>query len=141
MKDQKTKEKFIELRARGFSFDRIAKELRVSKQTLIVWSKELELEIANLKAIELEALQEKYYLLKQKRIELFGEKLKALKNELDKRNLEEISTKDLFGLLEKYGKLLKEESIELEFQKRDSGDLDSMLPEITGFTTVSSWRP
>ena len=141
MKDQKTKEKFIELRAQGFSFDRIAKELRVSKQTLIVWSKELELEIANLKAIELEALQEKYYLLKQKRIELFGEKLKALKNELDKRNLEEISTKDLFGLLEKYGKLLKEESIELEFQKRDFEKLDSMLPEITGFERVSSWRP
>ena len=35
MKDQETKEKFVELRAKGLSFDRIAQELHVSKQSLI----------------------------------------------------------------------------------------------------------
>lgn len=35
MKDYKTKERFIELRAQGLSFDSIARELEVSKPTLI----------------------------------------------------------------------------------------------------------
>ena len=35
MKPQSVKENFIDLRAKGFSFDNIAKELKMSKQTLI----------------------------------------------------------------------------------------------------------
>ena len=50
------KQEFIELRAKGWSFDKIAKKLGKAKQTLIDWSKELQDEIANRKAIELEAL-------------------------------------------------------------------------------------
>ena len=51
-----TKENFIDLRSKGWSFDKIAKELGKAKQTLIDWSKELQDEIANSKALELEAL-------------------------------------------------------------------------------------
>lgn len=46
--------------------------------------------LANLKAIELEALQEKYYLNKRKQIELFVEKLQAIKDEFEKRDLSDI---------------------------------------------------
>ena len=53
-----TKERFIEMRAKGYSFDKIALELGKAKQTLIDWSKELQDEIANRKALELEALYE-----------------------------------------------------------------------------------
>ncbi len=49
MKDNETKNKFIELRAKGFSFAKISKELKTSKQTLVTWSKDLTLEIKNLK--------------------------------------------------------------------------------------------
>lgn len=115
MKDQETKEKFVELRAKGLSFDRIAAELHVSKQSLINWAKELENEIGNMRRIELEALQEKYYMLKSQRIELFGEKLKAIKDELDKRNLSDLPTDKLFDLFVKYFNLLKEESIDTVF--------------------------
>jgi transposase len=101
MKPDETKEQFIELRAKGLSFDNIAKELGVSKQTLINWSKELSLEVSNIKAIQLEALQEKYYILKEKRIELFGEKLKAINDELSKRDLSDIPTERLLDLLGK----------------------------------------
>jgi len=76
------KEKFIELRAKGYSFDKIAKELGRAKQTLIDWSKELEEEIANLKALELEALYEKYYLHKENRLQTFGELLGKIKKEI-----------------------------------------------------------
>ena len=87
MKDQRTRERFVELRAQGLSFARIAEELKVSKQTLINWSKQFQTEISNLKSIELEALQEKYYLTKRARIELFGQKLQGVLDELAKRSL------------------------------------------------------
>ena len=78
MKDNETKEKFIELRAKGYSFDKISSELKVCKQTLIYWSRDFEEEIGNLKAIELEALQEQYFMTKKQRIEKLGETLNVL---------------------------------------------------------------
>ncbi|MDI6809868.1 MAG: helix-turn-helix domain-containing protein [Candidatus Eisenbacteria bacterium] len=116
MKDQETRLKFVELRAKGLSFSSIAKELRVSKQTLMDWSKDLEEDIANLRAIELEALQEEYYLTVRRRVELLGERLKSVKEELDKRDLKEIPTEKLFDLLLRCSSLLKEEYIEPHFR-------------------------
>jgi IS30 family transposase len=66
------KQRFIELRAKGWSFDKIAKDLGKAKQTLIDWSKELQDEIANRKALELEALYETYYLQRENRLQTFG---------------------------------------------------------------------
>jgi len=132
MKDQQTKEKFIELRAKGLSFDKISKELRTSKQTLINWSKELQEEIRNLKAIELEALQEKYFLTKEKRIELFGEGLKAIKEELEKRDLKDIPTGKLIELLLKYHRILKEEAVPLELEENKF--------ELPDFTQKRTWQ-
>ncbi len=106
-----TKEKFIELRAKGWSFDKIAKELGKAKQTLINWSKELEDEIANLKALELEALYEKHYLLKENRIETFGVLLRKLKDEVMSRDLSDVPTDKLLDLLLKYENQLKDEII------------------------------
>jgi hypothetical protein len=116
MKDQETKEKFLELRAKGWSFGRIAQELKTSKQTLITWSKELETEIANLKAIEIEALQEKFYMRKAQRIELFGEMRQAIKDELDKRDLSKLPTHMLFDLFIKYSNVLNNEAMEMVFK-------------------------
>lgn len=112
MGDLKDKEKFIELRAKGWTFDKIAKELHKRKATLIDWSKELESEIANRKAIELEALYEKHYLLKEQRIEKLGNLLNKIINEIENRNLKDIPTNKLFDLLLKYNKEIKEEMIE-----------------------------
>lgn len=134
MKDEKTKEQFVELRAQGLSFEKIAKELKVSKQTLINWSKEPEFEIANLRAIELEALQEKYYLTKKKRIELFGEKLKVIKEELEERDLSDISTERLFDLLQKYATALKQEEVGIVF-KEETG----LVEKLADFSEVESW--
>jgi restriction endonuclease Mrr len=107
-----TKKRFIELRAKGWSFDKIAKELSKAKQTLIDWSKELELEIANLKAIELESLYESYYLLKEDRLQTFGEMLTKIKTEVQSRDLSDVPTDKLLDLLLKYNNQIKEEIIE-----------------------------
>ncbi len=116
MKDNETKKQFIELRASGLSFAKIAEQLSVSKQTLINWSQESEtkLSIANLRAIEFESLQEQFFVGKQKRIELLGGKLNALIAETEKRDLSEIPTEKLFLLIERYAKTLREESEPLQ---------------------------
>lgn len=114
-----TKEKFIELRAKGWSFDKIAKELGKAKQTLIDWSKELDNEIANLKALELEALYEKHYLLKENRIETFGELLRKLKDEVMSRDLSDVPTDKLLDLFLKYNNQIKEEIVEPIYKSSD----------------------
>ena len=137
MKDTNTKERFLTLRAQGLSFDKIAQELKTSKGTLIEWSKELEIEISNLKAIELEALQEKYYILKRRRIELFGEKLEAIKLEVGKRNLEDVSTERLLDLLLRFGGVLTAEDVETTLRQNES-EIDAL---VRNTQSVREWKP
>jgi hypothetical protein len=106
------KEQFIELRAKGWSFDKIAKELGKAKQTLIDWSKELQEVIANRKAIELEALYESYYLQKENRLQGFGAMLTKIKEEVERRDLSDIPTDKLLELFLKYNTQVKEEYVE-----------------------------
>jgi len=135
MKDQETRARFVELRAKGWSYDRIAKELSVSKQSLINWSKELALQISNLRAIELEALQEEYCLLKRQRIEMLGQKIKSVKEELEKRNLADIPTEKLFNILFKGHAILGQDVPELTFQE------ESLAPDYRlDFNSVESWK-
>lgn len=105
-------EKFMELRAKGKSFNQIAQQLKVGKQTLIDWNKEFKEEVANRKAVEIEALQEKYFLTVQKSIEFYGSKIQRLENELKHRELLEVPTEKLFELLLKYRAALKDLSME-----------------------------
>ena len=125
-----TKEKFIEMRAQGYSFDRIAKELGKAKQTLIDWSKELQEEIANRKALELEALYEKYYLLKQSRLQIFGEMLSKIKKEVEKRDLSDVPTDKLLDLLLKYNSLVAEELVEPVFKSSTEMDEERIDREV-----------
>ncbi len=104
---------FIALRAKGYSYTKIAQKLQVSKGTLTAWSQSFEREIAVLKALELEALQEQYYLLKEGRIELLGGLLEKLKAEALSRDLSEVSTEKLLELMLKVYQALKEEFVEV----------------------------
>jgi len=106
------KSQFIELRAKGWSYVKIAKKLKVSKSTLANWSQELEAEIASLKAMELEALYERYFLAKEGRIKLLGDQLKDIQAELKKRRLDRVSTEKLLDLELKIYQALREEYIE-----------------------------
>lgn len=112
MESIETKERFIELRAKGWSFDKIAKELGKAKQTLIDWSKELQDEVANRKALELEALYETYYLLKENRLQTFGGLLNKIKDEVLSRDLSDVPTDKLLDLFLKYNSQIKEEIVE-----------------------------
>jgi hypothetical protein len=116
---------FIQLRAKGNSFAKIAKELKVSKGTLSNWSQELEEQIAQAKVMELEALQEEYFLLKEGRIRLLGEQLKAIQVEIGKRDLSKIKTDKLMELQLRYFGELKGEYIRTGERTRIGTKLNS----------------
>ena len=52
-KDNDTKHRFIELRGNGLSFDKIVKDIGVSKGTLLKWEKELKQEISEVVQLEI----------------------------------------------------------------------------------------
>jgi len=110
------KQRFIELRAKGYSFDKIAKELGKAKQTLLDWSKDLDLEIAQAKALELETLYESYSLYKEARIKTLGEILLKLKSEIDQRDLTDLPTDKLLDLFLKYEGVVKDTLVEPVFK-------------------------
>lgn len=97
-KSLEAQEKFIELRVKGLSFDRIAKELRVSKPTLITWSKEFQTEIINLRSLEMDRLKEELNINFEQRIAAISQTKFNLWTELSSRNLKDVPTEKLLEL-------------------------------------------
>lgn len=120
------KQDFIELRAKGHSYTKIARRLKVSKNTLVAWNKELEEEVSRARAMELEALLERYWLQKEGRIKILGDQMQALRKELRTRDLSDVSTDKLLDLLLKYEDRLREEALEPIDSSREPAD---NLPE------------
>ena len=116
METIETKRRFIELRAKGYSFDKIAKELGKAKQTLLDWGRELDQEIAQAKALELDSLYESYSLYKEARLKTLGEILSKLKKEVDNRDLTDLPTDRLLDLFLKYEGVVKESLVEPVFK-------------------------
>lgn len=134
MKDQKTKEKFIELRVKGLSYDSISKELSVSKQTLIGWSREFEYEIANLRAVELETLIEQHLLSKEKKLVMFKSFLDKVKEDFLKRDLSDIDTKELFDLILRLVSMLESEVVFKEKSVSSGFDFMQTTEEVKTWT-------
>ena len=129
--DQTTKELFIDLRAEGASLDTIARELQVSKHTLIDWNRQFKTHIDTLRALQIEALQEKYYVFREKRIELFGRNLQNVLNEPTLRNLDAVPTAKLMDLILKYSSALKREEQPLTLDPDADPDLEPDEPART----------
>ncbi len=86
MHDTETRTTFIELRAKGWSLKRIAGRLKVAPRTLVDWSRQDKENIRTLRALELEALQEKILATRE-------QELQTLKNSLDLIQ-QQIATRD-----------------------------------------------
>lgn len=115
MKDQEIQLRFIQLRAQGHSFSRIAKELDVSCGTLFTWSRKLRFEVQNLRAMELETLQEQLITTREQRAKLYGEQLGRVEQELKKRDLADLSTGALFQLARSLRNQIQREIGTMEF--------------------------
>ena len=85
MHDEQTVQRFIELRASGWTYARLMTELNVTKPTLIAWSRKHQFQIQNLKAIELEALSEKWLTSVTARVNTLGAQLQQVEAELARR--------------------------------------------------------
>ena len=116
MENIDVKDQFITMRAKGNSLEKCAKKLDKSKNTVLIWNKDFEEEIANRRNIELEALNERFFLAKQRKLSLFGGILKRITDELEGRDLHDVPTDKLMDLLLKYYALLETEEIEPRFK-------------------------
>ena len=109
------KDKFVGLKASGMTLAKAAEELGIAYNTAVGWEKALKERIETQKAIRIEELQEKYLISKEKRIELFGERLLAINEELKKRDLSVIPTPKLSEMIMKCMKALEAEKEEPVF--------------------------
>jgi transcriptional regulator with XRE-family HTH domain len=140
MEDNKTKEKFIELRASGLSYSKIAAQLGLGRSTIQRWSKDFACEIDNLKMIELEALQEQFYMSKRKRLEVLGAVIVPLVEELKSReeDYEDYNFEHLTELIFKYMKMARKETTQIIFQRKraaeEIADRNAANPEIEAWT-------
>ena len=115
MKDTDLKERFVEMRAAGDSYDKIAKELNKSKTTLILWNRELFKEIGNIEFLHYEALLEKHKLTQKAKIEFFVEEIEKIKKALQNKYYDNLAVAELTKLLEKYENELDRETQKVRF--------------------------
>ncbi len=98
MTDQETIERFKFLRSQGWSFNRIAVELSVSKPTLIKWGRQHQFEIQNLRATETEGLIEKFFRPQHERMRNLSALMERIEQELEQRKLDTVPTARLLSL-------------------------------------------
>jgi len=120
MKSKDEKEKFIELRASGLSFDKISEMLKISKPVLISWSVEFKKEISNLEYFRYQAILEQYKLIQEKRIEFLSIQLNKVNDAISKKNFEDASLKELISIR-------KDLNIELLFETKDKNYLTGVM--------------
>ncbi|MGJ0338113.1 helix-turn-helix domain-containing protein [Aliarcobacter cryaerophilus] len=89
---------FITLRADGLSFDKIAKQLKISKATLIQWSKLFEDNIKELQFYAMVEVKKSFNHSIKSRYEVLLKQLDKIDNAILNADLSEESLKDLIQL-------------------------------------------
>jgi len=106
--------KFIELRGRGMSFQKISEEMGVSKPTLIKWNGELLEQVKEAQYMELENLVEQYGLFRKKRFEVYCKALNSALKEFQERaetgELKNVPTDKLLNLVEQLEKRVERDT-------------------------------
>src|SRR6185503_14767092 len=115
MHNEKTVQRFIELRVQGWSFARLADELHVSKPTLIEWSRKHQHTIANLVAIEREERLNQLLATTEERLRLLSAELRTAETELAKRDLSTLSTGRLLSRVESLRRQVRREIGPVQF--------------------------
>ena len=114
------KARFIELRARGASFQDIADILNCGKSTLVGWNKEMSDEIAERRAMTKNDILCDYQVARDNRLRYFAELYRNIKNELARRTLRDVPSDKLYAMLEKCSKHIDELSGEKREDRKDA---------------------
>jgi len=112
MKTTEEKEKFIQLRAKGFSYDKITEKLQVSKPTLLKWNGEFLEQVEEAQFHEFDNLLNEYQVFRTKRFENNCRLLSACYKELEKKidKLEKLTVPELLNLVDKLEKKIEAET-------------------------------
>lgn len=131
MKDSETREKFLELRAKGKSYAQITRQIGVSKPTLIKWSQQYAEQLEHLRGEEMSALCERFRITREHRVERFTNLINRLEDQLISRDLTELKT---YSLITLYINLMRAVRSEIEPARLEvSADL-----EVT--STMDRWE-
>ncbi len=109
-KDQKTE--FIMLRAKGLSFDKISREIGVSKPTLIKWNQEFYKEVSTLEYIEAQSLVELHQYSAKQKLEVY--------QRLENIDISEFTFKDIIEFKTYLESKLEDEKRKYEFYTGES---------------------
>ena len=116
--------KFVELRARGYSYDKIAEETGISKPTLLKWSTDYSRELKEAEHFEMNSLLSQYGVMRQSRVQVFSSMLGKALQELNKRAEEndysEVPTDKLLKITLELERRVEREAEEKKF---DNGAL------------------
>lgn len=110
MESTEKRAEFIELRAKGLSYNKVAEKLHISKSTCSKWAKEYEAEITERKEARIEELNSLYALDKASRLERLGKARQEIDTALEGKDLSELPADVLLKL-----KLKVEEQIRGEY--------------------------
>jgi transcriptional regulator with XRE-family HTH domain len=135
MKTNNEKQKFIELRALGYSFDKIAAKMKVSRPTLTKWERENEFEIQNEAAMNYQAILEANFLSKIQKVEKHAVLLSKVMNEISKRDFTNVSLKDLIAVKDSLDAALNRElDGRLCLKEKNTFELDPEIQTLIGRT-------
>ena len=110
------KEQFIQLRANGESYDKIAQKLSINRKTAMEWGKQFNKEIANMKSIRLEGLMEKYALSVEAKVKLWGNLANRINEKLSNRSFTYDDNDKLLDMLCKAQSKLESSFVEPVFE-------------------------
>jgi len=124
-------ERFIELRASGLSFDKIAEQTGTSKPTLLKWNSQYGREIEQAQYFELNSLLAQYGLMRRQRVEAFSKLLGTTLQELGKRatseGLSRLSTDKLLDLALSLEHRIERETEGKKLEFSSARDMDWVL--------------
>lgn len=116
--------KFVELRAKGYSYDRIAEETGTSKPTLLKWSTEYSRELKEAEHFEMNSLLSQYGVMRQGRVEAYsamlGSAIQELKKRAEENDYSEVPTDKLLKIILELERRVEREAEEKKF---DNGAL------------------
>jgi transposase len=119
-----TKSRFIELRAKGWSLARIAKAIDVSQRTLVDWNRQHRAELQALRAVEVEALEEKLLASHEHELACLARSLEKIENVLSERKFDYEPARDLFHMAALVRSEIRKKRLEPPF----SGAADPAAP-------------
>lgn len=116
MKNHENKVRYVELKTKGLSEKAISQEIGVSPPTLRKWRFEFRDEIEEAQKTQLESVLIKYHAREIDQVEQAAQLLTQIREEIERRSMEELELKDLYSMEYKLKELITEKTKGIRFK-------------------------